>query len=314
MDLEHTNLGKLKHCQFIGCNQRDFLPFSCKFCSKLLCSEHHKSENHNCTNLDVLDITSVECPICNKTVKFNKLQDSNEAWNIHYVNDCSKKQEAVKQVKKCITCFIKLGASNTFTCLKCKKQTCLSHRDTSEHKCISNKKIEISKLSTSVCSNSRLLKDSNTKSILPATKSQQKKSNNSSVFLFENSVKGTAVRRGQQEERKDLIMNEQVTPQSENILFCPFCSNNESRNQDELMKHISINHPEPTLSSSSLSAPALRFIPQQSSTNREECPVCHAKFSNTIELIDHSERFHDQDSTQTNTNNSKGTDSNCKIA
>jgi hypothetical protein len=318
MDLEHTNLGKLKHCQFIGCNQRDFLPFNCKFCSKLLCSEHHNPNKHNCTNIDVLDITSVECPICSKTVKFNKLQDSNEAWDMHYVNDCSKTQEVVKQVKKCVTCYVKLGVSNTFTCPKCKKQTCLSHRDTFEHECICNNRNKASSSTTSVCSNSRLLKnDSNTKSNpvvknSQTTKSQQNiKSKNSSDFSFENSVKGTAVRRGQQVERKDIPKTEQMTPQVENCLLCPFCSYNDSRNEDELMKHISTNHPEPTSSASSSS---FGFNPKQTSTNRErceECPVCHAKFSDTIELIDHCERFHNQDTSKSN--NSKKSESSCKI-
>ena len=40
-------LGIGTHCDFMGCNQLDFLPFSCSSCGSMFCGEHRCVLNFN---------------------------------------------------------------------------------------------------------------------------------------------------------------------------------------------------------------------------------------------------------------------------
>ena len=70
MDLEHTQLGS--HCYVKNCNQRDFLPFTCNVCNHKYCLDHRTYTSHNCCGNDFKDITSLECPICKKSIRMTK--------------------------------------------------------------------------------------------------------------------------------------------------------------------------------------------------------------------------------------------------
>lgn len=136
MDLEHTKLGR--HCEFDSCNQRDFLPFKCDACGQILCLVHRTYSAHRCVGSGHKDMTSIECPICSKSVKFTMAEDADTVWNDHYMKDCAGEgKTAEKRLLKCfkVGCQQNLGPSNHITCAKCKQVVCLQHRDPEEHNC-----------------------------------------------------------------------------------------------------------------------------------------------------------------------------------
>ncbi len=145
MDLEHTNLGK--HCEVPDCHQRDFLPFTCDVCSKKLCLNHRTYGAHSCHGNQTKDMTSIDCPLCGKSVKFAKSDDIDSIWNEHYKTVCTQSMRP-KSVTKCHeeSCQIILGPSNNFTCNKCKQQVCLTHRRAEDHHCMGMRGAILSKL------------------------------------------------------------------------------------------------------------------------------------------------------------------------
>ena len=135
MEFEHVGA----HCEMEHCNQQDFLPFHCEYCGKQLCLEHRSLAAHNCPKQSALDMTSIDCPICSKTIKFAKSVDVNTAWETHFRTACdSSGTTGSKEKKYCARsgCRNILGPSNTFICPKCHKVLCISHRNASEHECI----------------------------------------------------------------------------------------------------------------------------------------------------------------------------------
>ena len=139
MELDHTKLGH--NCEMANCHQRDFLPFTCDLCRRKLCLLHRSYTAHSCEGSNSKDMTSIDCPICGKSVKFSQSQSVDAIWDNHYNNSCSRqlsKNEAAKTCHK-TSCSTVLGLSNSFTCLKCQKVVCLTHRNPEEHDCISLK-------------------------------------------------------------------------------------------------------------------------------------------------------------------------------
>jgi len=128
-----------QHCQFEGCRQKDFLPFTCNSCMKNLCLAHRSTGAHNCKGTTVKDFTSIDCPICTKTIKFDKSEDPNVVWDDHFIHDCNPQSNEVrpKVQARCARngCSTSLGLSNSFSCPKCARKVCLSHRIPEEHNC-----------------------------------------------------------------------------------------------------------------------------------------------------------------------------------
>ena len=145
MDLEHTKLGK--HCEHDNCNQRDFLPFSCDYCSKNLCLDHRYYSAHSCLGAQSKDMTSIDCPLCSISVKFPKSKNVDEVWQDHYLTSCKQSSEQ-KVVHRCFeaSCQRVLGPSNLLTCGKCKQSVCLSHRVPEDHHCFGMRGAILSKL------------------------------------------------------------------------------------------------------------------------------------------------------------------------
>lgn len=139
MELDHTKLGH--NCEMAGCHQRDFLPFTCDLCRRKLCLLHRSYNSHSCEGSNSKDMTSIDCPICGKSVKFSQSQSVDAIWDNHYNNSCSRQFSKNEIAKTCYkaSCSTVLGLSNSFTCLKCQKVVCLTHRNPEEHDCISLK-------------------------------------------------------------------------------------------------------------------------------------------------------------------------------
>ena len=138
MEFDHVGA----HCDFEGCNQQDFLPFVCDTCHKSLCLMHRSYVSHNCIGATAKDMTSIDCPICGKSVKFDKSQDVNVIWDDHYINHCTQQPHKKAGVDippaRCFAqgCRTVLGPSNTFTCSKCHQMVCLAHRIADDHNCV----------------------------------------------------------------------------------------------------------------------------------------------------------------------------------
>jgi predicted nucleic acid binding AN1-type Zn finger protein len=127
------------HCTLPTCKQRDFLPFTCDTCKKPYCLAHRSYDAHNCEGALKRDMTSLDCPICGKSFKFDKSKDPNEIWEEHYNFYCTKTEsKSSSSSSSCARkgCISKLGPSNTFQCPKCLKKVCLSHRMSEEHECV----------------------------------------------------------------------------------------------------------------------------------------------------------------------------------
>ena len=124
------------------CGKRDFLPFRCKGCKKMLCLEHRSPALHECAGLNITDATSMDCVICGKSIVHDKNRDVNEVWENHFATECTK---VIAQDKKKVVCPVKscrniLGPSNTFKCHKCSQIVCLSHRNPDYHHCVKDDK------------------------------------------------------------------------------------------------------------------------------------------------------------------------------
>jgi len=137
--MEFHNLGK--HCHDETCKQKDFLPFTCKFCEKIYCLDHRDPTSHSCQHSKIGDIRVFTCPVCLKVCKFDsgKLTED-DYFSIHQATDCNPAQyEQIKaeKSKKCSVdnCKTKLTTLNTHTCKKCTQILCLNHRFDDQHVC-----------------------------------------------------------------------------------------------------------------------------------------------------------------------------------
>jgi hypothetical protein len=128
------------HCEHLTCSARDFLPFRCKACSRMLCLEHRSALMHNCAG--ELDQSSLDCPICGRSVIFNRARggdDANVVWERHYLTECT--HEAAKPVAKrlcprrgCTTVFNSTG-TNYSVCTYCRVEYCRAHLVLEDHAC-----------------------------------------------------------------------------------------------------------------------------------------------------------------------------------
>lgn len=99
--MEFSDLGSF--CSI--CHQKDFLPFTCKFCKKEFCLKHRTIQDHQC---------EYKQPIQIKPIHIHK-----------------------KKRNRCSVCRKKHTFSNAIsTCEHCNKYICMLHRYRFEHDCI----------------------------------------------------------------------------------------------------------------------------------------------------------------------------------
>lgn len=130
-----------KHCSLPHCKMQDFLPFKCDCCGKSYCLDHRTYAAHGCKGNDNKDVTSIDCPICHKSIKFFKSEVADVAWDKHFRTDCTQTaagpSTAPKAPTRCgmTSCRVVLTTSNKFQCPKCRVEVCLAHRIPEEHSC-----------------------------------------------------------------------------------------------------------------------------------------------------------------------------------
>eukprot|EP00428_Durinskia_dybowskii_P073753 CAMPEP_0170396444 /NCGR_PEP_ID=MMETSP0117_2-20130122/22328_1 /TAXON_ID=400756 /ORGANISM="Durinskia baltica, Strain CSIRO CS-38" /LENGTH=343 /DNA_ID=CAMNT_0010652847 /DNA_START=225 /DNA_END=1256 /DNA_ORIENTATION=- len=316
------------HCQYEGCKQKDFLPFKCDACGKSLCLMHRSYVTHDCVAGQAKDMTSMDCPICSKSVRFDKSQDVNLVWEEHYLNSCTQQPAQQKEIVRCFKpeCRTVLGPSNTYTCNKCHQRVCLAHRIAEEHSCVGNVRLDFL---------NRVQKDMTVGNADRAKKDTKKHDHPVSMFLPHGS------------KAKKAPVNKAHAPGSAHSSSrheCPFCSLAHESNV-ALLDHIMAFHPEDNANnnrttthassssasttgsatgiSSIFSFPSLGTATATTNihdnnnntnnnntttnnsnnsnnsntgaaTSREVCPICHARFPDAIHLVRHFESAHSE--------------------
>lgn len=303
--MEFDNLGR--QCAHEGCNQKDFLPFKCDMCKLDLCLIHRTYTAHNCVKAAGKDVTSVDCPICNKSFKLTRADNPDIAWESHYANDCTQRSGPAKSKPvgcPVLLCRSILGPSNTFTCTKCNLKVCLSHRTPEDHACksiVSKKKdamfqarsnLGVSSTSSGSVSASRSSAPKST-SVEPS----KQKSNTSTKKATDsgNSIYGTADRRKKKDstsgENRGNNSNQPAGLSSGNVADgqCPVCGLY-FVDQDLLVTHVNVDHVE---SFGMPSAPlSLPNVEASSAALIEQCPFCSARFPDAVRLVEHVQSHH----------------------
>ena len=97
--MEFSHVGK--HCSLKFCNLRDFLPYTCNYCSAVFCHEHFRPDSHKCK-------------------PYKKLQKKYK-YKI-------KKKLKTKKFKRCFYKKCKEKLYNPKICTTCNNYFCISHR------------------------------------------------------------------------------------------------------------------------------------------------------------------------------------------
>ena len=216
----------------------------------------------------------MECPICKKSIKYDKNlipdEKSRESyisshWETHFLTNCSHESPttgvsvATRPHCGAVGCRTILGPSNSFNCPKCHLTVCLSHRVPEDHKCIdatrSRRLIQLATTSGSQGHNHTSLPNSSIikKTTQPPTK---KKVSISNQDQFTNTLKGSAERRKQKESTINKVSGDTAqsfppppppsttttTASSKtSLISCPFCAFN-SLNSVEMEEHVNVFH------------------------------------------------------------------------
>eukprot|EP00051_Salpingoeca_urceolata_P033905 m.22768 g.22768 ORF g.22768 m.22768 type:complete len:229 (+) comp6944_c0_seq1:270-956(+) len=142
-----------KHCEVEHCRQLDLLPFTCRACHMVTCSEHFR--DHACsgsppkatTTASTTDRQSsslsspvhgavVVCATCKHRVRADGMTAS-EALASHLASGCTqhklKKTKALK--RKCCVSGCRRKEITNMTCSACSQTFCLGHRLPLDHDC-----------------------------------------------------------------------------------------------------------------------------------------------------------------------------------
>ena len=293
MDLDHTSLAS-RACAVRECKQRDFLPFLCGVCKHTYCSDHRTYRAHECIGDSMKDIQSFECPLCLKTIKYDKLSDPNEMFQQHY-SSCTQEADKSKlavNIKKCIACYTKLGLSNVYLCTKCNNHTCLTHRNSDDHKCVPQKRGvypgDNNNLKNNAISDKQQKLLNNLKTSINVHKTPHAAAKKFVTPVSgDNTLKGSAFRR--------------VEGGAKTADFnCPHCTFN---TYDEVFLSVHLEDAHSGGTAITVSTPAAASASARRA-GEERCPQCHQVFAEVEQLVAHFESAHGSTSTSSdNVNN-----------
>eukprot|EP01036_Dinobryon_divergens_P022038 gene22038-30270_t len=261
----------------------------------------------------------MECPICKKSIKYDKnlipdekSRDSyiSSQWETHFLTDCSHESPATggsvpRPHCGAVGCRTILGPSNSFNCPKCHVTVCLAHRVPEDHKCAettrSRRLNHLATTSTGSQGHNHTSVSIKKTTTQPSTK---KKASTSTKDQFANTLKGSAERRKQKESTVSNVSGDRISAQplpppppsstttvasasETSLISCPFCAFN-SINSVEMEEHVNVFHLQlfETAASSQSSGPLP--IPYLA----EECPQCKQRFPDAVALVSHVELHH----------------------
>jgi len=314
-----------KHCEFAGCNALDFLPFKCPGCCRSHCLTHSSRNMHACSGTK-RDATSVDCPVCSKSVVFNRGEDVNLAWEQHYVTACTQQVAKATETARCAlpSCRVALKDSTTrVSCGRCRVLFCLAHRVPEDHGCAGlrgNRDAFLSKLANAAPRKAAPAPGpaKKTRAAPAATSTGTSTGTGTSTQLQRGGGSGAGA--GVQPDGKSQSsMSAAVQAQ---VLECPFCARADWESVPELEAHVRIEHAEtsvqPTIASAVMAPAGRGSLPVQaqqqmelshntvfasaaptasasasaSGLAREACPLCQQRFADAIALVAHFESAH----------------------
>jgi hypothetical protein len=328
--MEIENYGA--HCDFLSCHQKDFLPFKCNFCSKSLCLTHRSYEAHNCLGANAKEITSIDCPVCGKSVKYSKTEDPNRVFELHSSQSCSQiYNSSIKQVKKCCksTCITIIGPSNSLVCAKCRKDVCLAHRVPEDHNCesltVQNKFLDkFSKTKDSSYNNNNNNNSINNNS---NNNSSIKNNNNNNISSIQNNSNNNGSSNNKQIQKKDIVKkqiknNKNITDNSNSLKGTAIRRMNENDIQTRKQNTETITTIKPIVDDNIIhnnnknttynnhnnkhNDKNNTFISNSNKVNdgdknvNELCPFCFENFQTILLLQRHVEEFHQDNSNNDN--------------
>ncbi|KND00073.1 uncharacterized protein SPPG_09193 [Spizellomyces punctatus DAOM BR117] len=135
MELYHIG----KHCA--TCDQLDYLPFTCRLCTKSYCRDHRDFSHHISSCSGLSDAKAVVCPLCLHPVPGaspSNPQVANAAVDRHIESGCPSPEAEAKRRKLANRCAVK-GCKKRevvpFKCSTCEEQVCIGHRLPVDHGC-----------------------------------------------------------------------------------------------------------------------------------------------------------------------------------
>lgn len=266
--MEFDNVGS--HCAAEGCNQRDFLPFTCDGCNKPFCLAHRSGLAHNCAGSERKDVTSIDCPICGKSIRMAKSDNPDHAWETHFATECSQVAAKPAQTRICKApgCKTVLGPSNTFVCSSCGLAVCLPHRVAEAHNCARGARNQRAAAALARAGATTSTTRSQPKITSYTTASSSSSSGRRKAVPEDpsNTLRGTAERRMQRHQQGQSAGGSEVLP-------CPQC--------DQVFNDpvALVNHSESVHGAMGAG---------------DRCPHCRAVFRDPVQLVEHVQNAHTQ--------------------
>ncbi|CAF1025628.1 unnamed protein product [Adineta ricciae] len=132
--MEFPQLGQ--HCSAKTCNKLDFLPMKCDACNAILCKDHIKYDEHQCSSAYRKNVQIPVCPLCNQHVPYEyRDQSPDRAVSAHIDRDCQSRKREKVYANKCSVASCKQREAIPVNCEKCSKTFCLRHRFPDDHRC-----------------------------------------------------------------------------------------------------------------------------------------------------------------------------------
>ena len=301
---------KITHCEYKGCHQGDMLPFKCLHCTRSFCLMHKSATAHECAVGTLYqDMTSLDCPICGKAVKFSKAEDADAVWQRHYSLVCSQTPGAnmLAAPARCPAkgCVNTLGPSNSFQCPHCRVNVCLTHRRVEDHACrFAPAKPSFGRPPPSSSSSSKppaqaQAQAQHHKKARPPDAAPTRSGAQSSSAAA--AAAAAAARRASSSKSGAAAA---AAAASETAPSCPFCGLIDLSG-GSLDEHVRRAHPEgqerqghaPTRAAPAPAAdPRGRHQGQGQGQGSEVCPQCSARFQDVLQLIQHVEAAHSSSS------------------
>jgi uncharacterized C2H2 Zn-finger protein len=234
-------------------------------------SNRTRVRSHGCSGDAARDWTSIDCPICQTSVKFTRAMNADDVWERHYLHECTKEATEPKlALPVCgnAKCSVRMALSNRLDCDKCGLRVCLKCRVPETHNCVA------------------VARDARAKAASGRTGSSSSSSSGTKAKM--NGARAQA-------RAKEV--------KADNSHDCPFCSRVFS-DSSLLVSHVNSAHGEGLAQPSSSSSaavdltdgsgshvaptPAPAPAPAWSSGGGAECPLCGRRFVDQNALISHA--------------------------
>jgi hypothetical protein len=256
------------HCSAPGCGQQDFLPFVCPGCSLPMCMEHRAPATHACSRTSIQgsaagrrDVISVECPLCLNSIKMDRQEDPNSAFEEHLSTSCTKAAAARPSPSTCPApgCGVRLGPSNAFQCNRCNNRVCMSHRMPEDHSCTSHRNQRAARAAFAATARAQGKEGVATKRAVPEV--DRKTSSGATALKYHQSTAAASGTHGNVSNRAHADPRLAV----EGSAFqCPMCDK-PFTSPDEVARHVEATHLHADVTNSRTISPAPHPPPSHAS-------------------------------------------------